>query len=405
MTKQERPDSEDLRAAAQLIVEATVGVTRVVESMHQTIGSGPRILGRPLRIPVRLAIAPFYGAVRGVTQLAGVAVDRVIAQLSPLLSERVPGPQRLALLAALNGVLGDRLEETRNPLALSMGLFREGHEIPLEREALRAHFPRAGRRIVVLVHGSSLNDLQWERSGHDHGAALARDLGCVPLYLRYNTGRNISKNGRQLAGLLESLVSAWPDEIEELILLGHSMGGLVSRSACVTGEREDHAWRKRLTRMAFLGSPHHGAPLERAGNWVDFLLEISAYSAPLAVLGKIRSAGVTDLRYGNICDEDWMGHDRFQKRPDDRIVLPLPQDVRCYAVAGTKSTEKMKPLRTDGLVPVESALGKHKRANRTLSFREEDCFVARGTDHLGLLASSAAYSALREWFGASAQTS
>jgi hypothetical protein len=51
---------------------------------------------------------------------------------------------------------------------------------------------------------------------------------------------------------------------------------------------------------------------------VDLILGVSAYTAPLARLGKIRSAGITDLRYGNLVDEDWAGRDRFAGGGDRR---------------------------------------------------------------------------------------
>ena len=112
------------------------------------------------------------------------------------------------------------------------------------------------------------------------------------------------------------------------------MGGLVARSACHYGAAAGHAWLRHLRTLVFLGTPHHGAPMERGGNWIDLLLGISPYSAPLARLGKIRSAGITDLRYGNLTHEDWQGRDRFA-RGDRRRFVPLPEGVRCYAIAAT----------------------------------------------------------------------
>ena len=119
-----------------------------------------------------------------------------------------------------------------------------------------------------------MNDLQWKRKGHDHGAALARDLAYTPVYLHYNSGLHISTNGRAFAELLEALVRLWPVPLTELVLIGHSMGGLVARSACHYGALARHEWLRRLDKLVFLGTPHHGAPLERGGNWVDMLLGV-----------------------------------------------------------------------------------------------------------------------------------
>ena len=167
-------------------------------------------------------------------------------------------------------------------------------------------------------------DSQFTRAGHDHGAALARDLGYTPLYLLYNSGLHISTNGHAFAAILEQLVASWPVAVDELVLLGHSMGGLVARSACLVAGEHGHTWQNRLQALITLGTPHHGAPLERGGNWIDLLLDLSPYTAPLGALGRIRSAGVTDLRYGNVLDEHWQGRDRFAHGPDVRVPTALP---------------------------------------------------------------------------------
>ena len=195
--------------------------------------------------------------------------------------------------------------------------------------------PHAGGKLVVLLHGLCMNDLQWKRKGHDHGVSLARDLAYTPVYLHYNSGLHVSTNGRAFAERLETLVQLWPVPLTELVIIGHSMGGLVARSACHYGALARHEWVRRLDKLVFVGTPHHGAPLERGGNWVDLLLGASRYSAPLARLGKIRSAGITDLRFGNLLDEDWNKRDRFKRTGDLRLPVPLPQGVACYAIAAT----------------------------------------------------------------------
>jgi hypothetical protein len=394
----------DLRGASRLAIEATNAVADVVEAMHHGIAAGPAVLGRPLERPVRLVTRPVFGSIRGVTRLVGTAIDVALAGLAPLvaplLREREPWG-REALVAALNGVLGDHLAESRNPLAIEMRLRSGGRALELDAEALRVAFPQATRKLLVLVHGSCVSDRQWSRQGHDYGAALARDLGFTPIYLHYNTGLHTSVNGRAFAELLEQVVAAWPVPIDALVLLAHSMGGLVARSACHLGEAEGHAWRERLRALVCLGTPHHGAPLERGGHWIDLLLGASRYSAPLARLGKIRSAGVTDMRHGNVLDEDWMGHDRFAHRRDGRVPLALPQGVRCYAIAGTTAAHAAGRRRSDGLVSVESALGVHARQELTLGFPEAHRWIAYGTNHLELLSRPEVYAKLRSWLSSS----
>ncbi len=400
--KDPRGPIADLRGASRLAIEAPNGVADVVEAMHHGIGAGPAVLGRPLERPVRLFTGPVYAGIRGVTRAVGLGIDAALAWLAPLVAPLVgthaPGRRRDAFVAVLNGVVGDHLAESGNPLAIEMQLRRDGHPLELDADALRLAFPDATRRLLVLVHGSCRDDRQWARRGPDHGTALARDLGYTAIYLRDNTGLHVSTNGRAFAALLEQLVAAWPTHVDELVLLAHSMGGLVSRSACHFGEVERHRWRRRLRALVCLGTPHHGAPLERGGSWVDMLLGVSRYSAPLARLGKIRSAGVTDLRHGNVLDEHWKGRDRFLLGRDERVPLPLPRGVRCYALAATVSPPGAAGrLRSDGLVAVESALGRHARPELTLGFPRAHQRIVHGTNHFDLLGSAEVCAILRAW--------
>jgi len=186
------------------------------------------------------------------------------------------------VLSALNGVLGDHLEASTNTLAIPMQLRREGEPLDLTRDGLRG----VTGRVLLIVHGLCMNDLQWRRNGHDHGAALAADGGFTPVYVRYNSGLHISANGQALAEQIEALVRAWPVPIDELVIVAHSMGGLVARSACHYGALARHDWLQNLHQIVFLGTPHQGAPLERGGNWTDLILGSSPYTIAFARLGK-----------------------------------------------------------------------------------------------------------------------
>jgi len=388
---------EDLRGASRLAVEATRAVTDVVEAMHVAIASGPAVLGQPLAAPARLVTRPVYGIIRGVTQLVGSSIDLALAQLAPLLGASVPGIEREAVLAALNGVLGDYLSEQQNPLAITMAVRHGGEPLELTPEALRRALPHAGGKLVVLVHGLCMTDLQWTRRGHDHGAALAADLGYTPVYLHYNSGLHTSTNGRAFAAVLEQLVAAWPVPLDDLAIIGHSMGGLVARSAARAGEQAGHAWRRQLRSLITLGTPHHGAPLERSGSWIDLVFGRSRYTSPLGRLAQIRSAGITDLRFGNVVDDDWQGLDRFAHRGDRRRPCALPAGVRCYALAGTLATEPADRLPGDGLVPVDSALGRHELAELALGVPAAQCAITLTTSHLDLVGERAVYPVIRSW--------
>jgi len=388
----------DLRGVSQLIVNAVAGVTDIVEDMHRNIATPTSLIGKAPAGRTRGITGLVYRSVRGVTKGVGSLLDVALAQLTPLLPKQAFSPRREALMSALNGVLGDYLIVDKNPLAISMRLRQNGHPLELDKAELASHFSKADGRLLVLVHGLCMNDLQWSRDGHDHGAGLAKELGYTALYLNYNTGRHISSNGHEFAATLEQLIAAWPVPVTELVIVGHSMGGLITRSACHYAELDGHAWPTVLKKMVFLGSPHHGAPLERAGNRANLLVGISPYSAPLTRLGMIRSSGIRDLRFGNLLDEDWQDQDEHHKH-DPRLSVPLHAGVECYVVAATKGKEPAARLPGDGLVRVHSALGQHRNSALTLPIPASHQLIVYDTDHFALLSSQPVYLQLLSWLG------
>jgi hypothetical protein len=387
--------ARDLRGASRLATDAVIGLTGLVEAMHAQIarlpGSAPTT-GRTGGITGLV-----YGAVRGTTRVVAGGLDLLFGQLEPLLAPGPSSPAREAVLAALNGVLGDRLEASDNPLAITMSLRRDGVPLALTRDALAAALPQASGRVLVLVHGLCMNDLQWARDGADFGAALARDLGATPVYLHYNTGRHIAANGRDFALLMQTLAEAWPVPLQHIDLLTHSMGGLVARSALHQAAASGQHWPQRVRKVVFLGTPHHGAPLERGGQRLDLLLSLSGYTAPFKRLGRLRSAGITDLRHGNVLGSD---DDRFAHGKDTRTPVPLPPGIEAFAIAGlaAERDDGVKArLLGDGLVPLASALGEHRARAFHLTFDDAHRWVARDTNHLQLQTSPVVYERVRGW--------
>jgi pimeloyl-ACP methyl ester carboxylesterase len=377
-----------------------VGLTDLIEAMHRTIARAPGVLGESPRGRTRGITGLVYKSVRTVTRLVGGGVDTLLAVVASLMAVRPSSQQREAVVAALNGVLGDYLVASANPLAITMFLRAAGTPLPTSRAALTAAFPARGHKVLVLVHGLCMNDLQWSREGHDHGAALARDLGYTPIYLHYNTGRHISANGREFADVMEMLVRNWPHAIKQLAIVGHSMGGLVARSACYYATLAGYAWPKRLDHLVFLGTPHLGAPLAHTGTWTDFLVGISPYTAPFARLSKLRSAGIKDLRHGYVRDEDWHATAAASERGACTASSMLPIGVRCYAIAASKQerpNSSAANIRGDGLVPVNSALGRHSDSSRNLGLPEAHRWVGYGMGHFDLLGRKEVYEKMKGW--------
>ena len=420
MTRKTHIHASDLRGYGRLAVDATIGLTRVVETMHHNLLRAPGVFGTATHEPAAGLTGMVYRTIRGVTRLVGGGVDALLAQLLPAIypdarpaqepvhpctdfpNSPTSSSEREAVLAALNGVLGDHLAASGNPLAIPMRLRCDGAPLELSTPALAAAIPQPSGKILLLAHGLCMNDLQWRRKGHDHGAALAADAGYTPVYLHYNSGLHISSNGRACADLIEQLVQAWPVPVESVAILGHSMGGLVTRSACHYGQLAGHAWLRQLRKIVFLGTPHRGAPLERSGNWLDALLDSSPYTAAFSRLGKIRSAGITDLRHGSLLHEDWQDRDRFASAHDQRHVVAWPPGVKCYALAASiarRSGTAEQPLPGDGLVPVDSALGLDVQGDGKPGIAKSRQWIGYGMHHLDLLDRSDVYARIKAWLG------
>lgn len=399
--------ASDIRGVGQLATQATMSVTRIAEGVHQSVWSTLGMPGGNEPGRTRGITGLVYKSIYTVTQMVGNGVDMVLEKQHPLLEsldkEKPETPERVVVLSALNGVMGDRLVMNNNQFATPMTFY-------YQREALNWQalppMPETTSKVLLMIHGLCMNDMQWstEHGGNevDHGQALSSALGYTPIYLRYNSGLHISTNGRELADQLERLVDSWPTPIEELTVVAHSMGGLLTRSAVIYGKQQTLQWPALLKNIVFLGTPHHGAPLERAGNKLDVILGCTPYTAPFSLLSKLRSSGITDLRYGHVVDEDWQGTDRFESKADERQLSPLPEDIACYTVAATMAAKRSllaERLIGDGLVPLRSALGLHDEGERNLAFADTSQQVFYQMNHMELLSSPEVTRQLVEWLG------
>ncbi len=383
-----------IQGAGRLAVDAVSAVTDIVESLHSRISPITGVLSSHRKERVSGIGGLVYRNIRQVTDLAGKSIDIPLAALSKALNSQPDSLTNHALLSALNGVLGDHLHNRENPLAIEMQ-FRVAGQL-LAAEQLAGLIEQNDGKLLIMVHGLCMNDLQWDYKGHDHGAELAKELGMAVVYLHYNTGRHISENGNDFDELLEFLTTL-SDKPLHLNIVAHSMGGLVSRSAYHTAEGRGHIWPSFLDKLVFLGTPHHGAALEKTGNWIDLILGAHFYTAPLSRLIKVRSSGITDLRYGNLQESDWLDKDRFEFTKDPRRPMSLPVGVQCYAVATSAGKTMEYPL-GDGLVSIDSALGKHNKQEMTLDIPNDRQWTGTNINHMQLLGDKQVYSILLSWF-------
>jgi pimeloyl-ACP methyl ester carboxylesterase len=359
--------------------------------------------GAPARA-VHDAISPrAYAGVAGAFRLIGAIADaglgrRLVDDGRALSSS----PRGALVVGALTGLMGDRLESERNDLHEPMAARLGGRAIALDPTALRAAYPDATGRIVVFLHGLMESEFSWRAGagpdGATYGSRLREELGLTPVELRYNTGRHISHNGLELADLLEGLVAGWPVEVERVALVGHSMGGLVARSACHQAAERGDDWVGRVRHVVSLGSPHMGAPLAQGVHWASAALHALPETRPLASFLRRRSAGIRDLRQGSLVDADWRDCDPDALRAEACQEVPLLEGATHCFVAATVLPNPRHPVSRlvgDFLVLEDSASGRSRA--RRIPFEAEHGLVIGGTHHIALLNHPEVYDRLRIW--------
>ena len=268
----------------------------------------------------------------------------------------------------LNGALGDYLTQRQNGLAIDMAFYHAGRPLALTPVSLAGVYPTLTGRLCILVHGLGCHEGVWAFRQTDqnpeeqsYGTLLQAECGYTPFYLRYNTGLHISQNGRSLDRLLGQLVDNYPLPVEEVILIGHSMGGLVLRSACHYGAEEEAAWVRRVTHAIYLGTPHDGAYLEHVGHAAATVLQAVPHPVTRLIgnIVNLRSQGIQDLRYGNLVDEDWAGGTTAIGH-DPRRPIPWLATARHYLAVGTLAEDpesSVNALLGDALVWAAHAHG------------------------------------------------
>src|SRR5829696_5311253 len=365
----------------------------VAGRVFQAVGPGAALV-RPVHEAVTRGV---YAGLGLGTRAVGMATAAAVATLdAPALSTT---PRGSALIAAVTGLRGDALEAEGSPLCEPMAVRVNGAPVALAPDGLREAFPEAGPRVVVFIHGLMTTEFSWALGGHERfGDRLAREIGCTPVYVRYNSGRHISENGRSLCELIEELVAAWPVDVEEIALVGHSMGGLVARSACCHATQDDADWARLATHSVSLGSPHMGAPLEQAVHVLSAGLAKLPETRPFANFLRRRSGGIRDLRQGSLVDEDWRGRDPDALRGAACAEVPLLEGATHCFVSATVTRSDRHPvgrLLGDTLVLVPSASGRSR--TRRIPFEDEYGMHLGGASHFALLYHPAVYEKLRAW--------
>lgn len=398
------PWYRDLQAALGLGIDGVDRMLALVEESHASIAEALTPVWFRGVLPPAAFARVAYRVARGINGALGQGLGKGMALL-PASDAQPPGsmelPGRAVTVAALNGAIGDHLEAQGNPLAIPLHFRHRGRLLRPGVAPLAPDLADAGDHILLMVHGLCMADVFWHRYGHHHGRHLAREAGVTPVSVVYNTGRHVSANGADLSAAIETLVREWPVPVRRLSILGYSMGGLVARAAIEAGRRQGASWLSLGAHAIYLGSPHHGAPLERGAHQVQAMAELNPFLAALGRLTRVRSAGITDLRHGNIVEEDWQGRDRFHRAAGrQRRPLALHPGFRHHAIAGTMGArpgDATDRLLGDGLVPIDSAFGRHPDAAYDFGLGAKDLLLVTQTGHLDLLSSMAVADAMAKW--------
>jgi pimeloyl-ACP methyl ester carboxylesterase len=403
-------DGNEVGALARLTLEELARGVSGIGDVHGAIARrvfshvGRGAMARFMHDAISDAV---YAGIGSCAASAGRAASHALAASGSRPQRSVsPTPLGGGLIGVIDGLIGDELERKRSVLQEPMSVRVDGRVVDGRPEALAQAFSAAAPRIVVFVHGLMGTEFPWSwwaaENGGTYASRLARDLNVTPVYVRYNTGRHISENGRSLAELLEQMVAAWPVQVLEVALIGHSMGGLVSRSACYQSAELGHEWVRRVRHVISLGSPHMGAPLAQAVHYAAAALYQLPETRPLAGLLRRRSGGIRDLRYGSLVDEDWRDQDPDALRARACKEVPLLEGAtHCFIAATIMRAEKhpLSRLLGDILVLQPSASGRSR--SRRIPFEAEYGMHLGPAHHLALLNHPLVYQRLRDWLAVS----
>ncbi len=410
---------EEIRSLAELAGEGTRVLTTLVRDLHSGIASRVFSATGPVSKPVqvvhnttaRVTYHTVDRAIRGSLQGAGALAAEAWSNGEHDTVQSHPAVS--AAIAALNGIYGDEMADIGNGFALTMQLRRHGRPVDPTAAAVAAAYPEATGRIVVFIHGWCMTERSWWRRprageiGQCYGSRLHADLGLTPVYLRYNTGLHISKNGRALADLLNQLHTLWPVPVEEIVLVGHSMGGLVARSACHYGSQgsrgsqgspgvpQRHGWTDTVRHVICLGSPNLGADLEKSVNAASWALARLPETRGIASFLNLRSAGTKDMRYGACLDEDWTDCDPDEYLRDRCHEVPFLPGAVYHFVATTAGPRAVGLILGDHLVRARSASGVGR--SRRIPFEPAHGLTLTGLNHFDLLNHPTVYAKLRDW--------
>mgnify|MGYP004000263647 CR=1 FL=1 len=308
-------------------------------------------------------------------------------------------------LSALNGFFGDELKNQNSDLQIQMGFYLENKKIELSKRSLLAQYDAGSKKLVIFLHGLMDNELMWDFSGirgTNYGSLLKEDQGMTPFFVRYNSGLHISDNGKSFSRMMDELLRNYHSDVDQIILVGHSMGGLIARSACYQADKLGHYWVDKVKKVFLLGSPSLGAPLEKLVNIISWgsRKTFNPLGKSVSDLLNCRSDGIKDLRFGYLLEEDWLGKDPDALMENNRTNIPLLSHAEHFIIVGTLFTHSQKKLSAyigDAIVTKKSAQGSHRKKCQSIPFKEENIKIFNRIGHTKLAYHPLVYRQLELW--------
>jgi hypothetical protein len=398
----------DWQGLGDLVALATERLIAPVEGMHDAIAdrwfgiAGPGAAGG--RRAYGALTASMYQAVRLTGSALGAALAIGAAMAGSLNRTRPLWRSTLGsgIQSTANAIWGDELERRSSNLSIELSLRDTGGDpIRTDPATLALAYPEPSPRLAVLLHGLGETERCFQGRAEDDGTTAGMSDILVadsftPLLVRYNTGRHVSDNGAALASLLEETVRSWPVGVEEIVFVGNSMGGLLARSTVHAGFAADHRWPGLVEHVVTLGSPHLGAPLEKGANLIAWALGFAPESRPLGEFINQRSAGIKDLRFGAIREDDWRGSDPDALLRDVVEDFSLPGVIEQHFITGAVTAEPGHPVGVlfgDLIVRSGSGIGRGRRR----LVEATDVRVLGGRRHFDLLHDPLVHDQVRGW--------
>ncbi len=306
--------------------------------------------------------------------------------------------------SALNGVMGDKLEDRKSKRAIQPNFRVKNKDVSAEDLKIEESLQKSDGKVILFIHGLMADEVLWEeptRGKKGYGPRLAEEKNYCVLYVRYNTGRHISENGRSISRLINTLASTYPNVIKSITIIAHSMGGLVIRSSCHYAGIEGHTWTKKIDRIFLIGVPNDGAFLEKLGHLTTSILR-NIWNFQTKLIAKIadeRSNGIKDLRWGFLVDEDWQNPNANDLVGVKRTEIPPLEGVKYFIIVGTLMENENNVISQyfgDGLVGKKSATGE---SSSILNSQEEAFLEYRvfpKINHISILTDDTIYEFIRD---------